>query len=83
MRADQVERGIPLPGDQEDEAVLAATQAALFGLGRLQSLIEDQALSEININGCDGVWLIHDDGTKEAGAPVADTDEELLALAGA
>lgn len=77
-RREQLSQGIPLPSDEDDERVLAAAYAALFGLGRLQSLIDDQSLSEINVNGCDGVWLTYDDGTKLAGPPVADSDSELV-----
>jgi len=77
-RNEQVAAGIALPSSDEDEAVLAAVTASLFGLGRLQALIDDQRLTEININGCDQVWLVHDDGTKEAGPPVADSDTELV-----
>lgn len=77
-RREQVDAGVPLPPDSEDDAVISAAFAALFGLGRLQSLLEDTELSELNINGCDGVWLISVDGRKRAGAPVADSDEELV-----
>ncbi|MFC3689249.1 CpaF family protein [Aquipuribacter hungaricus] len=77
-RTEQVDAGVPLPAETEDDAVLAAAFAALFGLGRLQNLLEDQDLSEININGHDSVWLTSVDGTKRAGAPVANSDEELV-----
>lgn len=77
-RREQVDAGVPLPAEIEDDAVLAAAFAALFGLGRLQNLLEDQDLSEININGYDSVWLTSVDGTKRAGAPVANSDEELV-----
>lgn len=77
-RREQLDAGVPLPADSEDDAVIAAAFAALFGLGRLQHLLEDPTLSEININGHDGVWLTAVDGTKRAGSPVADSDEELV-----
>jgi pilus assembly protein CpaF len=77
-RADQLREGIPLPGEEEDTNVADAVHAALFGLGRLQPLIDDQNLSEINIRGYDDVWLIRDDGSKVRGAAVADSDGELV-----
>ena len=77
-RREQVHAGVPLPAESEDDAVLAAAFAALFGLGRLQKLLEDPNLSEVNINGYDSVWLTSTDGVKRPGSPVADSDEELV-----
>lgn len=77
-RQQQLAAGIRLPDRSHDEAVVAALHASLFGLGRLQPLIDDPSLSEINLNGHDQVWLIRDDGSKELGAPVASSDEELI-----
>lgn len=77
-RHEQVDAGVPLPAESEDDAILAAAFAALFGLGRLQKLLEDPNLSEININGYDSVWLTSIDGVKRPGSPVADSDEELM-----
>jgi pilus assembly protein CpaF len=65
----------------EDEQRLAqGVLDALFGLGRLQSLIDDPDIENIDINGCDRVWITYADGTKELAAPVADSDEELIEL---
>jgi len=75
--ADQLQAGIPLPSAEQDAATSEAVHAALFGLGRLQPLINDLSLQEINIQGCDDVWLIGEDG-KRRGEPVADSDEELV-----
>ncbi len=77
-RREQVHAGVPLPPPGEDDAVISAAFAALFGLGRLQVLLDDEELSEVNINGCDGVWLTTVDGRKRAGPPVAESDEELV-----
>ncbi len=75
--ADQLQAGIALPSTEDDQATSEAVHAALFGLGRLQPLIQDQSLQEINIQGCDDVWLIGDHG-KYRGEPVADSDDELV-----
>jgi pilus assembly protein CpaF len=75
--ADQLQAGIALPTAEQDAATSEAVHAALFGLGRLQPLINDQTLQEINICGCDDVWLIGEDG-KRRGEPVADSDDELV-----
>jgi pilus assembly protein CpaF len=65
----------------EDEQRLAQDVLdALFGLGRLQSLIDNADIENIDINGCDRVWVTYADGRKEPADPVADSDEELIDL---
>ena len=67
-----------VPPPDDDRAVADAVHAAMFGLGRLQPLIEDPTLNNIEINGCDRVWLYRTDGRIEPGPPVADSDAELV-----
>lgn len=62
----------------QERHLAEAVYAAAFGLGRLQPLVDDEAIENIEINGCDHVDLIYADGRIEAGPPVADSDEELL-----
>jgi pilus assembly protein CpaF len=68
------------PGAEEEEELAAAVHAALFGVGRLQPLLENQQIENIDINGCDQVFLGFADGREEMGEPVAETDEELVEL---
>lgn len=78
-RRDQLLGGATaMPPPEEDRAIADAVHAAMFGLGRLQPLIEDQSLNNIEINGCDRVWLYTSDGKIERGPAVADSDEELI-----
>ena len=49
--------GRPPPNAQEEEELASAIHAALFGVGRLQPLLEDQQLENIDVNGCDHVFL--------------------------
>ena len=78
-RRDQVLAGAgPLTTVDDDRAIADAVHAAIFGLGRLEPLITDPDLLEINVNGCDRVWLHHADGAVTAGPPVADSDAELI-----
>ena len=65
---------------QEEEELAAAIHAALFGVGRLQPLLDDPQLENIDINGCDRVFLGHADGSEVMADPVADSDEELVEL---
>src|SRR5882762_2319677 len=66
------------PNAQEEEDLAAAIHAALFGVGRLQPLLEDQQIENIDINGCDRVFLSFADGREVMGEPVAESDEELI-----
>ncbi len=65
---------------QEEEELAAAIHAALFGVGRLQPLLEDQQIENIDVNGCDRVFISYADGREVMGEPVADSDEELIEL---
>jgi Flp pilus assembly CpaF family ATPase len=69
----------PLPTDEE-EATAAAIHAALFGVGRLQPLLDDPEVENIDINGADRVFVGYADGREELQDPVADSDEELIEL---
>ncbi len=64
----------------EEFEVANAVMAALFGLGRLQPLVDDPQIENIEINGHDNVWLSYADGRELPGAPVADSDAELIEL---
>lgn len=64
------------PGQQQ--ALATAVFDALFGLGRLQPLVDDDRIENIIITGHDTVRLELTDGTLVPGPPVADSDEELI-----
>ena len=68
------------PSADEEETVAAAIHAALFGVGRLQPLLQDPEVENIDINGCDRVFVGFADGHEELADPVADSDEELVEL---
>ncbi len=65
---------------QEEEELAEAIHAALFGVGRLQPLLEDQQIENIDINGCDRVFIGYADGREMIGDPVAESDDELVEL---
>ena len=62
----------------EQDAVAKAVFDALFGLGRLQPLVDDDRIENIIITGHDTVRLELTDGTIIPGEPVADSDSELI-----
>lgn len=62
----------------EQRAMLEAVFDALFGLGRLQKLVDDDTNENIIIAGCERVFVEKTDGSLFRTDPVADTDEELI-----
>ncbi|MEO7556918.1 MAG: ATPase, T2SS/T4P/T4SS family [Acidimicrobiales bacterium] len=74
----QLDAGLD-PLDEDAEVELAtAVHDALFGLGMLQRLLEDDSIENIDANGHGEVWVTRADGTKEQGPPIAESDEELV-----
>ena len=54
---------------------------ALFGLGRLQALVDDPDIENIDVNGCDRVLATGSPTVPPGGAaPVAASDAELVDL---
>ncbi|HVT66956.1 MAG TPA: ATPase, T2SS/T4P/T4SS family, partial [Trebonia sp.] len=78
-RAELLAGRAPLNAQQEED-LAEAIHAALFGVGRLQPLLENQQIENIDINGYDKVFLGFADGREVMGEPVADSDEELIEL---
>lgn len=71
-------RGAPAPSPAQEHALAGAIFDALFGLGRLQPLVDDPDVENIEITGCDQVHLVYADGRVQPGPAVADSDEELI-----
>ncbi|GIH42780.1 protein kinase [Microbispora corallina] len=68
------------PTAEEEEALAAGIHAALFGVGRLQPLLDDTEVENIDVNGCDRVFVSYADGQELMHDPVAESDEELIEL---
>jgi pilus assembly protein CpaF len=76
----EITAGRPPLNAQDEEELAEAIHAALFGVGRLQPLLEDQQIENIDINGCDRVFIGYADGREVMAQPVAESDEELVEL---
>ena len=74
-----ITRGAGVFDAAEERALASAVFDAMFGLGRLQPLVDDPDVENIEITGCDRVWLQYADGRLEAGPAVAESDEDLIA----
>jgi pilus assembly protein CpaF len=68
------------PSVDEEEVLASAVHSALFGVGRLQPLLDDPGVENIDINGCDHVFVGYSDGREELVDAVADSDDELVEL---
>jgi pilus assembly protein CpaF len=64
-----------------DERLATGVYSAMFGAGQLQELLDDQSVENININGCDEVWVTYaGDPQPRRHRPLAATDEDLIAI---
>jgi pilus assembly protein CpaF len=70
----------PLPTSEEEQRLAQSILDALFGMGGLQSLIDDPSIENIDVNGCDRVWVTYADGAKRAMPPIAESDEDLIEI---
>ncbi len=68
-----------LTAEEEDDLARRCFDV-LFGLGRLQPLLDDPSIENINANGYDHVFVRYADGTRERVAPIADSNEELMEM---
>jgi Flp pilus assembly CpaF family ATPase len=68
------------PSADEEEALAGGIHAALFGVGRLQPLLDDPEIENIDVNGCDRVFVQYADGREVMAEPIAETDEEMVEL---
>ncbi len=76
--ADAVTAGRPSLALTQQDNLAQAIFNALFRMGRLQPLVEDDRVENIIITGYDRVWLELADGSRIQGPPVADSDQELI-----
>ena len=64
----------------EEDALARAVFDALFRLDRLQRLLDDPGIENINANGADQVFVRYADGRREQVAPIASSDAELVEM---
>ncbi|GAA0608776.1 CpaF family protein [Kribbella sandramycini] len=76
----EIASGRTPPSALEEQELADGIHAALFGVGRLQPLLDDPMVENVDINGCDRVFVGYADGREEIGQPVADSDDELVEL---
>ncbi|MEU8393683.1 CpaF/VirB11 family protein [Nonomuraea sp. NPDC048892] len=70
--------GRNVPTLAEERLLAEAVYNEIFALGRLQPFVDDPEVENIDVNGCDQVWITYRDGSKVLGPPIAESDEELV-----
>jgi Flp pilus assembly CpaF family ATPase len=76
----QVRAGGMMPSPSEREALAQAVYDQRYGLGPLASYLRDPNVENVDVNGCDQVWITYATGERVAGPPVAANDEAFLAM---
>lgn len=71
--------GQPSLNATEELATYQAVFDALFRLGRLQPLVDDLTVEDIEVTGYDRVVTLHTDGRLQRRDPIARSDADLLA----
>ena len=75
-----ISAGHPVLSEVAEDEVSREVFDALFGMDRLQRLLDDPSVENINANGCDRVFVRYADGRCEQVEPIAASDEELVEL---
>ncbi|GHG12651.1 CpaF family protein [Streptomyces filamentosus] len=68
------------PTSADETSLAQAVFDLQFAHGRLQPYLDDDAVENILINGCDDVWVDYADQPNRKVAPIAESDEELVEL---
>lgn len=69
----------PLAPDDESQ-LIEDTLNSVFGFGELERWLNDPAIQDIHVNGCDQVFVKTRDGHRHQVGPVASSDHELRQL---
>ena len=72
-----VAAGRPVMAASAEDDLARAAFDALFRMDRLQRLLDDPSIENINANGCDQVWVRYADGRRERVEAIATSDGEL------
>lgn len=70
----------PLLDQAAERQVVAEVLDETFGMAGLQPLLDDPQIENINVNGCDRVFVRYADGTRAQFPPIAASDAEVEQL---
>jgi Flp pilus assembly CpaF family ATPase len=73
----QVTLGAPMPAAGELEALAQGVYDQRYDLGPLAGYLRDPQVENVDVNGCDRVWVTYTTGERVAAAPIARSDDAL------
>jgi Flp pilus assembly CpaF family ATPase len=76
----QVRAGAPVLSPADRLALAQAVYDQRYGLGPLAGYLRDPQVENVDVNGCDEVWVTYATGERVTGPPVAASDDELIAM---
>jgi Flp pilus assembly CpaF family ATPase len=77
----QVRAGLlPASAGGELDRLARAVYDQRYGLGPLSDYLRDPQVENVDVNGCDQVWVTYASGERVAGPPVAATDDALITM---
>jgi Flp pilus assembly CpaF family ATPase len=76
----QVRQGAPVPSPAERDALAQAVYDQRYGLGPLAAYLRDPEVENVDVNGCDQVWVTYATGERVAVAPIAASDDALTEM---
>ncbi len=76
----EIAAGRTPPSPTEESELADGIHAALYGVGRLQPLLDDPEVENVDINGFDNVFVGYANGEEKRHPPVAESDDELVEL---
>ena len=76
----QARAGALIPSPADRDALAQAIYDQRYGLGPLAGYLRDPQVENVDVNGCDQVWITYSTGERAAGPPVAASDEALIAM---
>jgi Flp pilus assembly CpaF family ATPase len=76
----QVRAGGPVLSPADREALAQAVYDQRYGLGPLAAYLRDPQVENVDLNGCDEVWVTYATGERVMGQPVASSDDELITM---
>lgn len=74
---EQVRKGAPIPDAEDVESLAQAVYDLRYDLGPVAAHLRDRDVENIDINGCDRVWISYATGERVAAEPIAGSDEQL------
>jgi Flp pilus assembly CpaF family ATPase len=77
---DRARRSGQVTDPRDVEALAQAVHDYRYGMGPLTPYLHDRNVENIDINGCDQVWITYATGERVGGPPIAPSDDALISM---